>query len=381
MIRITPRAAAVAWRTLAFRRALVSEPALLTAAARVALALGLALLPAAARAQGAERDVWLRDFRFASGEHLDSLRMHVTTLGRPEKDARGQVKNAVLILHGTTGTGRAFLSRAFAGQLFGPGQPLDTARTFILLPDGIGHGKSSKPSDGLKGRFPHYDYADMVVAEQRLLKEGFGIGHVRLVIGTSMGCMHAWIIGTETPDYADALVPLACVPTQIAGRNRMWRTLAVDAIRSDPAWNHGDYAAQPPGLMQAMRVFVLVLGSPKSIQAAAPTRDAAEKYATDQITGRYQGMDANDFIWALESSRTYDPSAKLGRVTAKVLAINFSDDLVNPPELGLMEALMPNVRGARYVLWPITEETRGHGTHSLPAVWKSEFVKFMATLP
>lgn len=339
----------------------------------------VALLTAPLHAQGAERDVWLRDFRFATGEHLDSLRMHVTTLGQPQKDARGVVKNAVLILHGTTGTGRAFLSRGFAGELFGAGQPLDTAKTFVILPDGIGHGKSSKPSDGMRARFPHYDYADMVVAEQRLLKEAFGITHVRMVIGTSMGCMHAWIIGTETPDYADALVPLACVPQQIAGRNRMWRTLAMDAVRSDPAYLNGDYAAQPPGLLQAMRVFVLVLGSPKSIQAAAPTREAADKYANDQIRGRLNGMDANDFIWALEASRTYDPSAKLAAVKSKVLTINFSDDLVNPPELGLMEALMPRVKGARYVLWPITDETRGHGTHSMPAVWKSEFVKFLSS--
>ena len=348
---------------------------------RILPALLAALLAAPLHAQGVERDVWLRNFRFASGEHLDSLRMHVTTLGKPERDARGVVKNAVLILHGTTGTGRAFLSRGFAGELFGAGQPLDTTQTFVILPDGIGHGKSSKPSDGMRARFPRYDYADMVVAEQRLLKEAFGIAHVRLVIGTSMGCMHAWIIGTETPDYADGLVPLACVPTQIAGRNRMWRTLAMDAVRSDPAYLNGDYIAQPPGLLQAMRVFVLVLGSPKSIQAAAPTREAADKFANDQIRGRLAGMDANDFIWALEASRTYDPSARLARVKSRVLAINFGDDLVNPPELGLTEALMPRVAGARYVLWPITDDTRGHGTHSMPAVWKSEFVKFLMALP
>ena len=341
------------------------------------LALGSSL----ALAQGAERDVWLRDFRFASGERLDSLRMHVTTLGQPQRDATGAVRNAVLVLHGTTGTGRAFLGPGFAGVLFGAGQSLDTARYFVVLPDGIGHGKSSKPSDGLKGRFPRYDYADMVRAEQRLLGEGFGIHHVRLVVGTSMGCMHAWLIATAAPDYADGIVPLACVPTAIAGRNRMWRTLAVDAVRDDPAYHAGEYTAQPPGLIQAMRVFVLVLGSPRSIQAAAPTRDAADAYAREQIRSRGASMDANDFIWALEASRTYDPSAELGRVRAKVLAINFSDDLVNPPELGLMEALMPRVAGARFVLWPITDATRGHGTHSLPAIWKDELVRFLPTLP
>lgn len=350
------------------------------------MALALAATAARTAAQApapatAERDVWLRDFRFASGERLDSLRMHVTTLGQPRRDAGGVVRNAVLVLHGTTGTGRAFLSPAFAGVLFGPGQPLDTARHFVILPDGIGHGKSSKPSDGLKGRFPRYDYADMVRAEQRLLAEAFGVTHVRLVVGTSMGCMHAWIIATNTPGYADGIVPLACVPTAIAGRNRMWRTLAMDAVRSDPAWNNGDYTAQPPGLMQAMRVFVLVLGSPRSIQAAAPTRELADRYASDQVRARYASMDANDFIWALEASRSYDPSADLGRVRTKVLAINFADDLVNPPELGLMEALMPRVAGARFVLWPITDQTRGHGTHSLPAVWKDELVKFLSTLP
>ena len=349
--------------------------------AALALTLTLAASLSPVSAQGTERDVWLRDFRFASGEHLDSLRMHVTTLGSPAKDARGIVKNAVLILHGTTGSGRAFLGRGFAGELFGAGQPLDTSKTFVILPDGIGHGKSSKPSDGLRAKFPRYDYADMVVAEQRLLKEAFGITHVRMVIGTSMGCMHAWVIGTETPDYADGLVPLACVPRQIAGRNRMWRTLAADAVRSDPAYMNGDYATQPPGLAHGARVLVLVLGSPKSIQAAAPTRDAADKYANDQLRGSLNNLDANDFIWALEASRTYDPSAKLDKVRSKVLAINFSDDLVNPPELGFMEALMPKVQGARDVLWPITDATRGHGTHSMPAIWKGELIKFMGTLP
>ena len=341
----------------------------------------LAICSSLAVAQGAERDVWLRDFRFASGEHLDSLRMHVTTLGQPRRDSRGNIRNAILILHGTTGSGRAFLSPAFAGVLFGAGQPLDTARYYIVLPDGVGHGRSSKPSDGLKGHFPRYDYADMVRAEQRLLGDGLGVSHVRLVLGTSMGCMHAWLIATSTPDYADGIVPLACAPTAIAGRNRMWRTLAVGAITSDPAYNNGDYTTQPPGLMQAMRVFVLVLGSPKSIQAAAPTRDAADRYAKDQIRSRGASMDANDFIWAMDASRTYDPSAELARIRTRVLAINFSDDLVNPPELGLVEALMPKVTGARYVLWPITDATRGHGTHSLPAIWKDELVRFLTTLP
>lgn len=351
-------------------------------AAALTLGLLLGALPApVARAQGAEKDVWLRDFRFNTGERLDSLRIHVTTLGQPRTDARGRVSNAVVILHGTTGSGRAFLTPAFAGQLFGPGQLLDTARTFVILSDGIGHGRSSKPSDGLKGAFPRYDYGDMVLAEQRMLKEGFGLAHVRLVIGTSMGCMHAWVMATETPDFADGYVPLACLPTAIAGRNRMWRSLAVDAVTSDPAWNGGNYAQQPAGLTAAMRIMTMVLGSPKSIQVAAPTREAADRYAKEQLARQVRSADANDVVWALEASRTYDPSAKLGRITAPVLAINFADDLVNPPELGIAERLLAPVKSVKFVLWPITDDTRGHGTHSLPAVWKSEFAKFLATLP
>ena len=340
----------------------------------------VALAASSAFAQGAERDIWLRSFRFASGESLDSLRVHVVTLGQPRREA-GVVRNAVLILHGTTGTGRAFLGRDFAGQLYGPGQPLDTARYYVILPDGIGHGQSSKPSDGLRARFPHYDYDDMVRAEERLLIEGLGVTHLRLVVGTSMGCMHAWIWGTTRPSFADGLVPLACAPTAIVGRNRIWRTLAVDAVTSDPAWNGGNYAAPPPGLLQAMRPFILVLGSPLSMQVAFPTREAADRYARESITARAASLDANDFIYALEASRTYDPSADLEKITAPVLAINFSDDLVNPPELGLMERLMPRVKRGTFVLWPITSATRGHGTHSLPAVWGDSLVAWMKRLP
>ena len=339
-----------------------------------------ALVSSPAYGQGVERDIWLHNFRFATGESLDSLRMHVVTLGRPRREG-SVVRNAVLILHGTTGTGRAFLGRDFAGKLYGRGQPFDTTRYYVILPDGIGHGKSSKPSDGLRARFPRYDYDDMVRAEERLLTEGLGVTHLRLVVGTSMGCMHAWVWGTTRPTFADGLVPLACAPTAIVGRNRMWRTLAVDAVTSDPAWKGGNYTTPPPGLLQAMRPFSLVLGSPLSLQVAYPTREAADRYALQSIKTRAASLDANDFIYALGASRTYDPSASLERVTAPVLAINFSDDLVNPPELGLMEKLMPRVKHGKYVLWPITRATRGHGTHSLPAVWGDTLAAWMKTLP
>ena len=334
----------------------------------------------AQQAIGHEGDFLMRNVALQGGT-LDTLRLHYTTLGTPRRDAQGTVRNAVLILHGTTGNGRGFLSRNFAGVLFGPGQLLDTATHYIILPDGIGTGRSSKPSDGRAGAFPSYGYDDMVTAQYRLVTEGLGVNHLRLVMGTSMGGMQTWMWGYRYPDFMDGLVPLASVPTQIAGRNRMMRQVMADAIRQDPGFNGGHYAAQPAGLRTALSMLFMMTSSPIGLQRQAPTRDSAEAYISRWMTQRLASTDANDFLLQFEASRDYDPSPHLARITAPVLAINSADDLVNPPELGLVEALMPRVRDGRYVLLPVTEETRGHGTHSLPALWKHELATFLRTLP
>jgi homoserine O-acetyltransferase len=329
----------------------------------------------------AEHDFVLRDFRFASGESLPALTLHYRTLGRPRRDAAGVVRNAVLILHGTTGSGAQFLSRSFAGELFGPGQPLDTAAYYVVLPDGIGHGRSSRPSEGRHARFPRYTYDDMVDAQHRLLVEGLGVTHLRLVMGTSMGGMHGWVWGARYPTFMDGIVPLASVPTAIVGRNRMMRRMAMDDIRSDPAWHGGDYDAQPPGLRAALQILWFMTSAPLVQHRDAPTRAAADSQITAWLDARFRSMDANDMLYAFDASRDYDPEPMLDRITAPVLAINSADDQVNPPELGLMERLMPRVARGRYVLLPITPQTRGHGTHTVAAVWKEPFSSFLATLP
>ena len=352
---------------------------------RIVYALtALAIAASAARAQSPRRgsDFDIRDFKFADGSSLPELRIHYIALGSPRKDASGIVRNAVIVLHGTTGSGAGFLSRTFAGELFGPGQLLDTSRYYVILPDGIGHGGSSKPSDGMHARFPRYTYDDMVEAQHRLLTEGLGVNHLRLVMGTSKGCMHAWMWGERYPDFVDGLVPLACVPTQIAGRNRMMRKMLIDAIRTDPDWRGGDYAAPPTrGLRSALEVLFMMTSSPMQQQKAAPTRDAADAFITKYVDDRLRTTDANDMLYAFDASRDYDPSARLESIRAAVLAINSADDVVNPPELGLMEQLMPRVRHGRYVLIPTSEQTRGHGTHSMPAVWKSYLAEFLKQLP
>jgi homoserine O-acetyltransferase len=327
-------------------------------------------------------DFVLRNFKFADGESMPELRIHYIALGTPKRDAGGIVRNAVLVLHGTTGAGSGFMSRTFAGELFGPGQLLDTARYFVVLPDGIGHGKSSKPSDGMHAHFPRYTYDDMVDAQHRLLVEGLKVDHLRLVMGTSMGCMHAWVWGERYPDVVDGLVPLACAPTQIAGRNRMMRTMIMDAIRQDPAWRGGEYTTPPEqGLRGALGLLFMMTSSPLQQQKSAPTRDAADALIRKYIDDRLRTTDANDMLYAFDASRDYDPSAKLESIGAAVLAINSADDVVNPPELGLMERLMPRVKRGRYVLIPTSDATRGHGTHSLPAVWKNYLAEFLQQLP
>jgi homoserine O-acetyltransferase len=326
-------------------------------------------------------DYVIRNFRFESGETLPELRIHYVAFGHPRRDAAGVVLNAVIVLHGTTGAGGGFTSRTFGGELFGAGQLLDTAKYYVVLPDGIGHGQSSKPSDGLHARFPKYTYTDMVDAQHDLLSKGLGVNHLRLVMGTSMGCMHAWVWGERYPTFVDGLVPLACAPTQIAGRNRMIRTMLMDAIRNDPGYNGGDYTTQPAGLRQAMGMLFLMTSAPKVQHRDAPTRDKADSVIHAYLEQNTRTHDANDVIYAFNASRTYDPSPDLEKIAARVLAINSADDFVNPPELGLMEKLMPRVKNGRYVLLPITDETRGHGTHSRPAIWKGYLAEFLQQLP
>jgi homoserine O-acetyltransferase len=330
---------------------------------------------------GHQGDFIMRNFRFTDGSVLPELRIHYTTFGLPRKDASGTVRNAVLILHGTTGSGRGFLSPTFAGELFGPGQLFDSATHFIILPDGIGAGASSKPSDGLRARFPHYGYADMVVAQNRLLIEGLGVNHLLVVLGTSMGGMQSWMWAERYPDFMDGAVPLASVPTQIAGRNRMMRRFVSRSIRSDPEWKDGNYSAAPHGLFGALEMLFMMTSSPLYLQRVAPTRDSADAYIDSWIRARLRTTDANDFMYQFEASTDYDPSPDLEKIRASVLAINSADDLVNPPELGLMERLIKRVPRARYVLLPITDATRGHGTHSLPAIWKPYLAEFLGTLP
>jgi len=325
-----------------------------------------------------EGDFVVHEFKFRSGETMSELRLHYMTLGKPARDAQGRVTNAVLILHGTGGSGRQFLQPQFAGELFGPGQLLDAARYFIILPDGVGHGKSSKPSDGLHARFPQYDYDDMVAAHFRLVTEGLGVNHLRLVMGTSMGCMHSFVWGETYPGFMDALMPLACLPVQIAGRNRMWRKMVMDAIRSDPAWKGGEYTEQPKEALRTALDLLLIAGSaPLPMQKQFPTREAADKYLEDSFKNRLAVLDANDLLYQVNASRNYDPSSQLEKIKAPVMFINSADDFINPPELGIAEREIKKVKNARFVLIPATEQTHGHGTHTWAAIWKQYLAELL----
>ncbi|MEO6444882.1 MAG: alpha/beta fold hydrolase [Gemmatimonadaceae bacterium] len=343
-----------------------------------ALLLAISAWPASA--QGRAGDFVVPGFRFASGDTLSDIRLHYVTLGTPRRDAAGTVRNAVLILHGTGGTGGQFLGAGFAGELYGPGQLLDTTRTYVILPDNIGHGGSSKPSDGLHMRFPRYGYGDMVQLQHALLTRGLGVNHLRLVMGTSMGCMHAWVWGYTYPGFSDGLVPLACAPTQIAGRNRMMRRMILDNIMQDPEWKGGEYTAQPRGLRGSLGMLFMMTSAPLLQQRQAPTRDAADSAMRNFVELRFRSTDANDMLYQFDSSRDYDPSPWLERITVPVLAINSADDLVNPPELGFMERLMPRVKQGRYILIPTSDKTRGHGTHTMPVIWGSYLKEFLAKL-
>lgn len=337
-----------------------------------------AAAPQAATPTPTEGDFVVKNFSFRSGETLPELRLHYTTLGKPAKNREGRITNAVLILHGTGGTGHQFLSPIFAGELFGPGQLLDAARYYIILPDGLGHGKSSKPSDSLHAHFPQYDYDDMVAAHHRLLTDGLGVHHLRLVMGTSMGCMHSFVWGETYPDFMDALMPLACFPVEIAGRNRIWRKMTMDAIRNDPEWKGGEYSSEPQQGLRTVLDLLLIAGSaPLYMQKTYPTRDAADKELDDYFKARLAALDANDFLYQVNASRNYDPSPQLEKITAPVMYINSADDYINPPELGIAEREIKKVKNGRFVLLPISDETRGHGTHTRAAVWKQYLAELL----
>ena len=324
-------------------------------------------------------DVVLKDFRFRDGESLPQLRIHYTTLGQPHRNAAGQIDNAVMVLHGTGGDGHQFLRPQFADELYGPGQPLDIRRYYIILPDNIGHGKSSKPSDGLRMKFPKYDYADMIEAQHRMLTEGLGIRHMRLIMGTSMGCMHSFMWGEMYPDFSSALMPLACEPIEIAGLNRGWRQLLIDGIEKDPAWNGGNYTKEPEqGLKTAASILVIAGGAPLYLQKTYPTRDAAAAAAEQGVARELADMDANDTIYQFDSSRNYNPWPGLEKITAPMTWVNSADDFINPRNLDVPRKAVKRMKNARFRLIPESTDTHGHGTHTWAKFWKADLSALLA---
>ena len=318
-----------------------------------------------------EGDFVLHDFKFKSGQSMSEVRLHYTTLGKPATDAQGRMTNAVLILHGTGGSEHQFLAPYFANELFNPGQVLDASRYYLILVDGIGHGKSSKPSDGMHAHFPDYDYDDMVALHHTLLTDGLKVNHLRLVFGTSMGCMQSFVWGETYPDFMDALMPMACLPVQIAGRNRVWRKMVIDGIRTDPEWKNGDYTTEPQqGVRIALDFLIIAGGAPIPMQKSMPTRDDADKWLEKYFHDHASGIDANDFLYQVNSSRNYDPSPNLEKITVPVMWINSADDFINPPDLGIAEQQVKRLKNGKFVLIPASEQTFGHGTHTHAAIWK-----------
>jgi homoserine O-acetyltransferase len=323
-------------------------------------------------------DYIAHDFHFGSGESLLELKLHYLTLGAPHRNASGHVDNAILLLHGTGGDAHSLFNPLFSKILFGPGQPLDITHFFLIFPDDIGHGDSSKPSDGLRMKFPQYDYDDMVRSQHQMLLDGLHVDHLRLILGTSMGCMQSFVWGETYPDFADALMPLACLPVQLAGRNRMMRYMAIENIENDPAWNHGDYTTEPVEGLRAANEMLLIMGSaPLVLQKQYPTRAAAESYVDKALTRSVAATDANNFIYYVNASRNYDPSPHLDRIKVPVMWINSADDFINPPELGIAEKLVHNMPNAKFVLLPITDQTRGHGTHTIASIWQDYLIELL----
>lgn len=329
------------------------------------------------RPSATQGDYRSREFRFASGETLPEVRIHYRTFGKPRRDARGEVRNAVLILHGTGGEGESLMNPAFSGELFGRGQPLDAALYYLVIPDNLGHGRSTKPSDGLRAQFPRYGYHDLIEAQYRLVTEGLQVNHLRLVLGTSMGGMHSWLWGETRPDFIDALLPLACLPVQISGRNRVWRKIISEAIRSDPEWRNGAYRTQPRSLKIAAQIHFLMGSNPLLRYQEGPTPQKADELLEREVAARLAKLDANDLLYSVESSYDYDPEPGLEQIRAPLLAINFGDDLINPPELGILERLIKRVRRGQALVIPMSAESVGHGSHTKAALWKGHLEKFL----
>lgn len=367
------------FRFLSFAVAGVLFPPGISWAAPPAAAAPAAAAPAPAFPGQSEGDYVVKDFRFESGAKLPELKLHYTTLGTAHKNEKGEIDNAVLLLHGTTGTGKSFLAPSLGGELFGPGQPLDASRYYLILPDGLGRGGSSKPSDGLRMKFPRYGYGDVVTAQYRLVREGLGVKHLRLVLGTSMGGMQTWIWGERYPDAMDALMPVACLPVELSGRNMLWRRVVIEAIKTDPDWNEGNYTKQPTHFTRALPVFNIMTESASRLQDQAPTRAKADQLYDSLVAG-FSKLDANDYLYWYESSYDYDPQAQLGKIKAKVLAVNFADDELNPPELGVMERELPRVKSARFVTVPAGPSSRGHQTLAVAALWKQHIAELLASL-
>ena len=325
------------------------------------------------------QDVVLKDFRFRDGESLSEVRMHVTTLGTPHRNSTGQIDNAVMVLHGTGGTGKQFLQPQFADELYGAGQPLDIIRYYIILPDNIGHGGSSKPSNGLRMKFPKYDYDDMIAAQHRMLVEGLGVAHLRVIFGTSMGCMMSFAWGETYPDFASALMPMAREPVEIAGLNRMWRQLAINGIEADPAWQGGNYTTEPmTGLRAAENLLFVAGAAPLLYQAQYPTRVAASAYAEERVANALKPLDANDLIYQLDSSRNYNPWPNLERIKAPLTWINSADDFINPRNFSYSAEALKRMPKARFRLIPEASDTHGHGTHTWAKFWKSDLIELLA---
>lgn len=323
-------------------------------------------------------DAILRDFQFTGGGSLPEIKIHYRTLGSPHRDEQGHVTNAVLLLHGTGGTGGQFLAPVFSDELFGPGQPLDISKMYVIMPDGIGHGESTKPSDGLHARFPRYGYSDMVEAQRRMLVEGLGVDRLRLLLGTSMGCMHTYVWAETHPDFLQAAMPLACLPVPVSGRNLAWRRTIIEAIRADPAWQGGDYSAQPPSLRTAAAMITVMSGNPLTWQKAGPDREKALANYGTSVGRRMRGTDANNVLYAVDASYDYNPSPGLAGIRTPMLHINFADDLINPPELHIAEDALKQAPAVKFELYPYTADTVGHGSHTKAVLWKDRLVKLLA---
>ena len=321
----------------------------------------------------------IANFHFKDGETIEKLHLHYLTLGHPHRGADGHTDNAILLLHGTGGSAHSLMNPVFSDVLFGPGAPLDITKYFIILPDDIGHGESSKPSDGLHMHFPQYDYDDMVASQHTMLLEGLHVDHLRLILGTSMGCMQSFVWGETWPQFSDALAPFACLPVELAGRNRMWRYMAMESIKNDPAWKNGDYTTEPvEGLRGANDLIIIAGSAPLQMQKNFPTRALSEAYIDHVIAADDAHTDANDFLYYVNASRNYNPEPKLSTITASVLWINSADDFINPPELGIAQKMVTRMPNAKFILIPISDATRGHGTHTQAIVWKQYLIDFLA---